>query len=60
MTSKKTLPVLAVAGATVAALAITGTAHAGAQPHQHAGNHGPAKSFDRVATYPVFQNRPAR
>ncbi len=59
MTSKKTLPVLAVAGATVAALAITGTAHAGAQPHQHAGHHGPARSFDRVATYPVFQNRPA-
>ena len=54
MTSKRSFPVMVVAGATVAALAVTGTAHAGAQRHQ-----GPAMSFDRTATYPVFLNRPA-
>ncbi len=53
MTAKRSIPVLAVAGATIAALAITGTAHAGQKAA------GPAKTFDRTATYPVFLNRPA-
>ncbi|WP_230415940.1 hypothetical protein [Micromonospora tarapacensis] len=58
MTSKRSIPVLAVAGATVAALAVTGTAHAG-QHHHHGPAKPAAKSFDRTATYPVFLNRPA-
>ncbi|TDB83064.1 alkaline phosphatase, partial [Micromonospora fluostatini] len=55
MTAKRSFPAMAVAGATVAALAVTGTAQAGTGSVPP----GPAKFFDRTATYPVFENRPA-
>ncbi|MFI9526677.1 esterase-like activity of phytase family protein [Micromonospora rosaria] len=55
MTAKRSFPAMAVAGATVAALVVAGTAQAGTGSVPP----GPAKFFDRTATYPVFENRPA-
>ncbi|MEU8326787.1 esterase-like activity of phytase family protein [Micromonospora sp. NPDC048839] len=46
----------------VAALTAAGVAAAsltGATPASAGGHHHPSLAFDRVATYPVFQNRPA-
>ncbi|WP_433460106.1 esterase-like activity of phytase family protein [Micromonospora sp. CA-248212] len=54
MTLRRTLTALTAAG--VAAASLTGTTPATAGVHHHP---GPALAFDRVATYPVFQNRPA-
>ncbi|GAB3947750.1 hypothetical protein GCM10027614_43550 [Micromonospora vulcania] len=53
MTLRRALTAVAAAGVTVATLASAGTASAG-------GHHADrALAFDRVATYPVFTNRPA-
>ncbi|PYC65791.1 alkaline phosphatase [Micromonospora arborensis] len=54
MSLRRAFTALTAAG--VAAASLTGAAPASAGGHHH-----PAKSlaFDRVATYPVFQNRPA-
>ncbi|MEV4811168.1 esterase-like activity of phytase family protein [Micromonospora avicenniae] len=54
MTLKRAFTALTAAG--VAAISLTG-----ATPASAGGNHHPGKplAFDRVATYPVFQNRPA-
>ncbi|MEU7926570.1 esterase-like activity of phytase family protein [Micromonospora sp. NPDC049107] len=54
MTLRRTLTALTAAG--VAAASLTGATPATAGVHHHP---GPALAFDRVATYPVFQNRPA-
>ncbi|WDZ86440.1 esterase-like activity of phytase family protein [Micromonospora cathayae] len=53
MTVRRSFTFVAVAGVTAATLAAAGTASAGRQPSAQ-----PPLAFDRVATYPVFQNRP--
>ncbi|SBV28465.1 Esterase-like activity of phytase [Micromonospora krabiensis] len=54
MTVRRTLTALTAAG--VAAASLTGATSASAGGHHHPGK---PLAFDRVATYPVFQNRPA-
>ncbi|MFC3503918.1 esterase-like activity of phytase family protein [Micromonospora krabiensis] len=51
---RRTLTALTAAG--VAAASLTGATSASAGGHHHPGK---PLAFDRVATYPVFQNRPA-
>ncbi|MEU8218171.1 esterase-like activity of phytase family protein [Micromonospora taraxaci] len=52
MTLRRAFTALTAAG--VAAASLTGVTPASAGGHHH-----PSLAFDRVATYPVFQNRPA-
>lgn len=52
MTLRRAFTALTAAG--VAAASLTGATPASAGAHHH-----PSLAFDRVATYPVFQNRPA-
>ncbi|MFG2431180.1 esterase-like activity of phytase family protein [Streptomyces sp. NPDC048590] len=57
MLPKRTCAALAVLAVTAGTLVGAGAASAG---QSHGGGHGPkAAAFERTATYPVFQNRPA-
>ncbi|MFC8388130.1 esterase-like activity of phytase family protein [Streptomyces sp. NPDC057238] len=58
MLPKRTHAALAALAVTAGALAGAGVAHAGHGKVADHGRHRPA-AFERTATYPVFQNRPA-